>query len=154
MKPLDPRLVRTTAAVRAHLALTVACGFAATALILLQAWLVAHAIGSATDGACPSTYHVTTRVHSPASVAAIASPTSALSSVDLPAFTLPASASRSGSSSRSRWCCSHRSDAGRSRYTATPCWSTVRTVSRSRVGAAWIMTGPVTACPPAPGPGR
>src|SRR5690606_28895434 len=31
--------------------LTVACGFAATALILLQAWLVAHAIGSATDGA-------------------------------------------------------------------------------------------------------
>jgi len=51
VKPLDPRLVRTTAAVRAHLALTVACGFAATALILLQAWLVAHAIGSATDGA-------------------------------------------------------------------------------------------------------
>jgi ATP-binding cassette, subfamily C, bacterial CydD len=51
MKPLDPRLVRSTAAVRVHLAVTVACGFAVTALILLQAWLVAHVIGSATAGA-------------------------------------------------------------------------------------------------------
>jgi ATP-binding cassette subfamily C protein CydD len=51
MRPLDPRLVRSTAAVRVHLAVTVACGFAATALILLQAWLVAHAIAGATAGA-------------------------------------------------------------------------------------------------------
>ncbi|TQM45403.1 thiol reductant ABC exporter subunit CydD [Pseudonocardia cypriaca] len=51
MKPLDPRLVRSTAAVRVHLAVTVACGFAATALILLQAWLVARVIGGATAGA-------------------------------------------------------------------------------------------------------
>jgi ATP-binding cassette subfamily C protein CydD len=51
MKPLDPRLVRSTAAVRVHLVVTVACGFAATALILLQAWLVARAIAGATAGA-------------------------------------------------------------------------------------------------------
>ncbi|OZM75961.1 thiol reductant ABC exporter subunit CydD [Pseudonocardia sp. MH-G8] len=50
MRPLDPRLVRSTAAVRVHLAVTVACGFAATALILLQAWLVAHAVAGATAG--------------------------------------------------------------------------------------------------------
>ena len=48
----------------------------------------------------PSRYQVTTRVHSPASVAASRSPTSALSSVDLPALTRPAIATRSGSSSR------------------------------------------------------
>jgi ATP-binding cassette subfamily C protein CydD len=48
--PLDPRLVRSTAAVRVHLAVTVACGFAATALILLQAWLVARAVAGATAG--------------------------------------------------------------------------------------------------------
>ena len=47
MKPLDPRLVRTTRAVRVHLAVTVACGVAVTGLILLQAWLVAHAIANA-----------------------------------------------------------------------------------------------------------
>jgi ATP-binding cassette, subfamily C, bacterial CydD len=51
MKPLDPRLVRSTAAVRVHLAVTVACGFAATALVLLQAWLVARAVAGATAGA-------------------------------------------------------------------------------------------------------
>jgi ATP-binding cassette, subfamily C, bacterial CydD len=51
VKPLDPRLVRSTAAVRVHLAVTVACGFAATALILLQAWLVARTIAGATAGA-------------------------------------------------------------------------------------------------------
>jgi ATP-binding cassette subfamily C protein CydD len=51
VKPLDPRLVRSTAAVRVHLAVTVACGFATTALILLQAWLVARAIAGATAGA-------------------------------------------------------------------------------------------------------
>lgn len=47
MKPLDPRLVRTTRAVRVHLAVTVACGVALTALILLQAWLVARAVATA-----------------------------------------------------------------------------------------------------------
>ena len=47
MKPLDPRLVRTTRAVRVHLAVTVACGVALTGLILLQAWLVARAVARA-----------------------------------------------------------------------------------------------------------
>ncbi|MHA6618163.1 thiol reductant ABC exporter subunit CydD [Pseudonocardia sp. DLS-67] len=51
MKPLDPRLVRSTASVRVHLAVTVACGFAATALILLQAWLLARVVAGATAGA-------------------------------------------------------------------------------------------------------
>jgi ATP-binding cassette subfamily C protein CydD len=50
MRPLDPRLVRSTAAVRVHLVVTVACGFGATALILLQAWLVARAVAGATAG--------------------------------------------------------------------------------------------------------
>jgi ATP-binding cassette subfamily C protein CydD len=44
---VDPRLVRTTQAVRLHLAVTVACGLAVTALILLQAWLLARAITAA-----------------------------------------------------------------------------------------------------------
>ena len=47
MKPLDPRLVRTTRAVRVHLAVTVVCGVALTVLILLQAWLVARAVARA-----------------------------------------------------------------------------------------------------------
>jgi ATP-binding cassette, subfamily C, bacterial CydD len=47
VKPLDPRLVRTTRAVRVHLAVTVVCGAALTGLILLQAALVAHAIANA-----------------------------------------------------------------------------------------------------------
>jgi ATP-binding cassette, subfamily C, bacterial CydD len=47
MKPLDPRLLRTTRAVRVHLAVTVTCGLALTGLILLQAWLVARAIARA-----------------------------------------------------------------------------------------------------------
>ncbi|GAA1203652.1 thiol reductant ABC exporter subunit CydD [Pseudonocardia alaniniphila] len=50
MRPLDPRLVRTTRAVRVHLAVTVACAAAATGLILLQAWLIAHAVATATTG--------------------------------------------------------------------------------------------------------
>ncbi|GAA1312821.1 thiol reductant ABC exporter subunit CydD [Pseudonocardia xinjiangensis] len=50
MRPLDPRLVRTTRAVRVHLAVTVTCGAAATGLILLQAWLVAHAVAGAGAG--------------------------------------------------------------------------------------------------------
>ncbi len=57
-----------------------------------------------TFGEWASMYQVTIRVHSPASVGAIDSPTSALSSVDLPAFTLPAMATRSGSSNRARLC--------------------------------------------------
>jgi len=57
---------------------------------------------SVTRGVGPSWYQVTTRVHSPASVGAISSPTRALSSVDLPALTLPAMATRSGSSKRAR----------------------------------------------------
>ena len=63
---------------------------------------------STTRGTGPCRYQVTTRVHSPASVGAIRSPTSALSSVDLPALTRPARATRSGSSSRS---CSARTRA-------------------------------------------
>ena len=46
-------------------------------------------------------YQVTTRVHSPASVGASSSPTSALSSVDFPAFTRPTIATRNGSPRRS-----------------------------------------------------
>ena len=64
VKPLDPRLLRTTRAVRVHLAVTVACGAALTGLILLQAWLVAHAVA-----------------HAPRSTAGrVAGPTSAASS--------------------------------------------------------------------------
>ena len=47
MRPLDPRLLRTTRAVRVHLAVTAGCGAALTGLILLQAWLVARAIAQA-----------------------------------------------------------------------------------------------------------
>ena len=50
----------------------------------------------------PSRYQVTIFVHSPASVGASSSPTRALSNVDLPAFTFPAMATRSGSSRRAR----------------------------------------------------
>jgi ATP-binding cassette subfamily C protein CydD len=52
MKPLDPRLVRSTRAVRLHLAVTVGCGLALTGLILAQAWLVARVVaGAGTLGA-------------------------------------------------------------------------------------------------------
>jgi ATP-binding cassette subfamily C protein CydD len=52
VKPLDPRLVRSTRAVRVHLAVTVGCGLALTALILTQAWLVARVVaGAGTLGA-------------------------------------------------------------------------------------------------------
>ena len=44
----------------------------------------------------PCSYQLTNCVHSPASVGAMRSPTSALTSVDLPAFTRPAIATRSG----------------------------------------------------------
>ncbi|MBB6173085.1 ATP-binding cassette subfamily C protein CydD [Nocardiopsis mwathae] len=51
MKPLDPRLVRTARAVRVHLVVTVVSGLAITALILAQAWLLAHVIAGVTAGA-------------------------------------------------------------------------------------------------------
>ncbi|MCP3016083.1 thiol reductant ABC exporter subunit CydD [Nocardiopsis dassonvillei] len=50
MKPLDPRLVRTASAVRAHLAVSVASGVLITGLILLQAWLLARAVTGAWRG--------------------------------------------------------------------------------------------------------
>ena len=50
MKPLDPRLLRYSAAARGYLAVTVAIGLAATALILLQAGLLAHALAGAATG--------------------------------------------------------------------------------------------------------
>lgn len=51
MKPLDPRLVRSTRAVRVHLAVTITSGAALTGLILLQAWLLARVVAGATAGA-------------------------------------------------------------------------------------------------------
>ena len=50
MKPLDPRLLRYCSAARGYLALTVALGLAATALILVQAGLLAHVLASAATG--------------------------------------------------------------------------------------------------------
>ncbi|WP_435110090.1 thiol reductant ABC exporter subunit CydD [Nocardiopsis synnemataformans] len=50
MKPLDPRLVRTASAVRAHLAVSVASGVLITGLILVQAWLLARAVTGAWRG--------------------------------------------------------------------------------------------------------
>jgi ATP-binding cassette, subfamily C, bacterial CydD len=49
--PLDPRLVRSVAAVRTHLAVTVLAAALRTGLILVQAWLLAHAVARATGGA-------------------------------------------------------------------------------------------------------
>ena len=50
MKPLDPRLLRHSAAARGYLAVTVVLGLAATALILLQASLLAHLLAAAATG--------------------------------------------------------------------------------------------------------
>ena len=50
MKPLDPRLLRYSAAARGYLAVTVALGLAATALILLQAGLLAYVLAAAATG--------------------------------------------------------------------------------------------------------
>ncbi len=50
MKPLDPRLLRSTRAVRVHLAVTVACGLGLTGLILAQAALLAGVIAGASGG--------------------------------------------------------------------------------------------------------
>ena len=58
-----------------------------------------------TRGWSPRTYQVTIWVHSPASVGASSSLTRALSMVDLPAFTRPAIATRSGPASRARISC-------------------------------------------------
>ena len=50
MKPLDPRLLRYSAAARGYLAVTVALGLAATALILLQAGLLARLLAGPATG--------------------------------------------------------------------------------------------------------
>jgi ATP-binding cassette subfamily C protein CydD len=50
MKPLDPRLLRHSAAARGYLAVAVALGLAATGLILLQASLLAHVLAAAATG--------------------------------------------------------------------------------------------------------
>jgi ATP-binding cassette, subfamily C, bacterial CydD len=50
VRPLDPRLLRYCAAARGYLAVTVALGLAATALILLQASLLAHVLAAAATG--------------------------------------------------------------------------------------------------------
>ena len=84
-------------------------------------------------------YHVTTRVHSPASVGAISSPSSALSRVDLPAFTIPATASRSGSDRRRSRSSTIESAPGSSAYTSRAWRSSARASSRMV---------PFTAAPP------
>jgi thiol reductant ABC exporter CydD subunit len=48
VRPLDPRLLRHSAAARGYLAVTVLLGLAAAALILLQASLLAHVLAAAT----------------------------------------------------------------------------------------------------------
>jgi len=50
VKPLDPRLLRHSAAARGYLVVTVVLGLAATALILLQASLLAHLLSAAATG--------------------------------------------------------------------------------------------------------
>jgi ATP-binding cassette, subfamily C, bacterial CydD len=50
VKPLDPRLIRYSAAARGYLAVTVVLGLAAAALILLQASLLAHVLAAAATG--------------------------------------------------------------------------------------------------------
>jgi ATP-binding cassette subfamily C protein CydD len=50
VKPLDPRLLRYSAAARGYLAVTVVLGLAAAALILLQASLLAHVLAAAATG--------------------------------------------------------------------------------------------------------
>ena len=79
----------------------------------------------------PSRYQVTILVHSPGVGRCSSSPTSALSSVDLPAFTLPAIATRSGSSRRSRSASSDAAVRRCRRYTRTASWSRPRTSSSS-----------------------
>jgi ATP-binding cassette, subfamily C, bacterial CydD len=50
VKPLDPRLLRYSAAARGYLAVTVVLGLAAAALILLQASLLAYVLAAAATG--------------------------------------------------------------------------------------------------------
>jgi len=50
VKPLDPRLLRYSAAARGYLVVTVGLGLAATGLILIQAGLLAHVLASAATG--------------------------------------------------------------------------------------------------------
>jgi ATP-binding cassette, subfamily C, bacterial CydD len=50
VKPVDPRLLRYSAAARGYLAVTVGLGLAATGLILAQAGLLAHVLASAATG--------------------------------------------------------------------------------------------------------
>ena len=50
MKPLDPRLLRYSAAARGYLAVTVVLGLAATGLILIQASLLARLLAGAATG--------------------------------------------------------------------------------------------------------
>jgi ATP-binding cassette, subfamily C, bacterial CydD len=50
VKPLDPRLLRYSAAARGYLAVTVGLGMAGTGLILIQAGLLAHLLASAATG--------------------------------------------------------------------------------------------------------
>jgi thiol reductant ABC exporter CydD subunit len=50
VKPLDPRLLRYSAAARGYLVVTVVLGLAATVLILLQASLLAHLLAAAATG--------------------------------------------------------------------------------------------------------
>ena len=54
MKPLDPRLLRHSAAARGYLAVAVALGLAATSLILLQASLLSHVLAAAATGTARS----------------------------------------------------------------------------------------------------
>ncbi|HLR86074.1 MAG TPA: ABC transporter transmembrane domain-containing protein, partial [Nocardioidaceae bacterium] len=51
MKPLDPDLVRRSGPVRRHLAVAIALGTLAAALIVAQAWLVSVAVTRGFDGA-------------------------------------------------------------------------------------------------------
>src|SRR6202453_2747632 len=50
VKPLDPRLLRTSSAARGSLAVTVALGLPGTGLIRIQAGLLAHVLASAATG--------------------------------------------------------------------------------------------------------
>ena len=50
MAALDPRLLRSTRAVRVHLAVSVLCSLAVAALTVTQAWLLARIVAGATAG--------------------------------------------------------------------------------------------------------
>ena len=50
MRPVDPRLLRCSRAARGHLIVTIGLGLTATALILAQAGLLAHALATAARG--------------------------------------------------------------------------------------------------------